>query len=376
MKWSFKVARVFGIELRIHITFFLIVFYIAYIWGWGMDNKLGWPGAVYGAFLVSVLFICVVIHELCHSRMAQHYGAEVASITLLPIGGVSMLKNMPEDPKKELWVSLVGPASNLVIAVFLGIALILVPGKVSAESAEQFFDVVSGITLQGFVTYMLIINVLLALFNMLPAFPLDGGRVLRSILAQYMPYMKATRVAVTTGQVFAFILGIAGLLSGAWIWMLIAVFIYFGAEQEGRGTEVKSVLSKLTAGQAVEANAKALSPEQPLSEVVAIVLHSFQEDFPVLDGGSIVGVLTRANLIGGLHNIGPEAQVGQVMEKDFPIVEASTLFSEVYEKMSASGVKAVPVVEDGRLLGMVTLEHLSEVFMLLNSTEKPLLPQA
>ncbi|MDO8737179.1 MAG: site-2 protease family protein [Thermoleophilia bacterium] len=372
MKWSFKVGRVFGIELRIHITFFLIVIYAAYIWGWGMQKTLGWPGAAYGAFLISVLFLCVVIHELCHSRMAQHYGAEVDSITLLPIGGVSMLKNMPEDPKKELWVSLVGPLSNLVIGALLGIALILVPGKVSAETAEQFVDVISGITLQGFVTYMLIINVLLAVFNLIPAFPLDGGRVLRSILAQYMPYMKATRVAVTTGQVFAFILGIAGFLLGAWIWLIIAVFIYFGAEQEGRGTEVKTVLSKLTAGQAVEANAKALSPGQPLSEVVAIVLHSFQEDFPVIEGDSIVGVLTRANLIAGLHNIGPEAQVSQVMEKDFPIVEASALFSEVYEKMNASGVKAVPVVEGGQLLGMVTLEHLSEVFMLLNSTEKPL----
>ncbi|MHB8792797.1 MAG: site-2 protease family protein [Thermoleophilia bacterium] len=376
MKWSFKVGRVFGIELRIHITFFLIIVYAAYVWGWGMPDTLGWPGAVYGAVLISVLFICVVIHELSHSRLAQHYGADVESITLLPIGGVSMLKNMPEEPKKELWVSLVGPLSNLVIAAFLGIVLLLVPGKVTAETAEQFADLIGGITLQGFVTYMLIINVLLALFNLLPAFPLDGGRVLRSILAQYMPYMKATRVAVTTGQVFAFILGITGLMLGAWIWLIIAIFIYFGAEQEGRGTEVKTVLSMLTAGQAVEANAKVLSREQSLGEVVAIVLHSFQEDFPVLEGGSVVGVLTRGNLIGGLHNIGPEAQVGQVMEKDFPIVEASALFSEVYEKMNSSGVKAVPVVEGGRLLGMVTLEHLSEVFMLLNSTEKPLLPQA
>jgi len=376
MRWSFKVGRVFGIELRIHVTFFLIVIYVAYLWGWGMQTVLGWPGAAYGAFLISVLFLCVVIHELCHSRLAQHYGGEVDSITLLPIGGVSMLKNMPEDPKKELWVSLVGPLSNLVIAVFLGIALLLVPGKVGADTAEQFADLIGSITLQGFVTYMLIINVLLAVFNLIPAFPLDGGRVLRSILAQYMPYMKATRAAVVTGQVFAFILGIAGLLTGAWIWVLIAVFIYFGAEQEGRGTEVKTVLSQLTAGQAVEANAKVLSPHQPLSEVVAIVLHSFQEDYPVLDGDSIVGVLTRANLITGLHNIGPEAQVVQVMEKDFPIVDASALFSEVYEKMNASGVKAVPVVDSGVLIGMVTLEHLSEVFMLFNSTEKPLLPQA
>ncbi|MHB9112302.1 MAG: site-2 protease family protein [Thermoleophilia bacterium] len=375
MKWSFKVGRVFGIELRIHITFFLIIVYAAFIWG-SVYGK-GPAGAIYGAFMIAILFICVVIHELCHSRMAQHYGGEVDSITLLPIGGVSMLKNMPEDPKKELRVSLVGPLSNLVIAAILFPFLYLVPNTIDGTfGAFRNADVLISISVQGFISYLFLINVLLALFNLLPAFPLDGGRVLRSILAQYMPYMKATRVAVTTGQVFAFILGIAGVMTGAWIWLIIAIFIYFGAEQEGAGTEVKTVLSKLTAGQAVEANAKALSPDQPLSDVVAIVLHSFQEDFPVLEGGSIVGVLTRANLIGGLHNIGPEAQVTQVMVKNFPIVEASALFSEVYEKMNASGIKALPVVENGRLLGMVTLEHLSEVFMVLNSTEKPLLPQA
>lgn len=372
MKWSFKVGRIFGIELRVHITFFLIVLYAAYIWGVGYEQ--GWPGAVYGAFLISMLFICVVIHELSHSRMAQHYGAEVASITLLPIGGVSLLKNMPEEPKKELWVSLVGPFSNIVIGAILGLVLILLPGKVEAASTEQFTDIMIGISLQGFVTYMLIINLLLAVFNMLPAFPLDGGRVLRSILAQRMSYVKATRAAVTTGQIFAFMLGIAGLLLGAWLWLIIAIFIYMGAEQEGAGAEVKTVLSRLTVGQAVEAGSKVLSPEQTLGDVVTIVLHSFQEDFPVLDGDRIVGVLTRANLIGGLHKAGPDAMVSQVMEREFPLVEASAPFSEVYEKMNASGIKAVPVVEGGRLVGMVTLEHLSEVFMLLSSTDKTILP--
>ncbi|MBK5226067.1 MAG: site-2 protease family protein [Thermoleophilia bacterium] len=373
MKWSFKVGRIFGIELRVHITFFLIVLYAAYIWGVGYEQ--GWPGAIYGGFLISMLFICVVIHELSHSRMAQHYGADVASITLLPIGGVSLLKNMPEEPKKELWVSLVGPFSNIVIGAILGIVLILLPGKVAATSTEQFTDIMIGISLQGFVTYMLIINLLLAVFNMLPAFPLDGGRVLRSILAQRISYVKATRAAVITGQLFAFALGIAGFLLGAWLWLIIAVFIYMGAEQEGTGAEVKTVLSKLTVGQAVEAGAKVLSPEQTLGDVVTIVLHSFQEDFPVLEGGNIVGVLTRANLIGGLHKAGPDAAVSQVMEKEFPLVEASALFSEVYEKMNSSGIKAVPVVEGNQLVGMVTLEHLSEVFMLLSSTDKTVLPR-
>ncbi len=374
MKWSFKVGRAFGIELRVHITFFLIILYAAYIWGVGYAQ--GWPGAAYGGAVISVLFICVVIHELCHSRMAQYYGGDVASITLLPIGGVSLLKNMPDDPKKEFWVTIVGPISNVIIAILLLPVLYLIPNPVDGVyGAFTNADVLIGISAQGFVSYMLLINLLLAVFNLLPAFPLDGGRVLRSILAQHMSYVRATRAAVTTGQVFAFILGITGLLMGAWIWIIIAVFIYMGAEQEGAGAEMKTTLSRLTVGQAVSADAKAVSPQQSLSEVVGIVLHAFQEDFPVVENANIVGVLTRANLISGLHSLGPEAAVAAVMEKEFPVVEADAPFSAVYEKMNSSGIKAVPVVKDGHLLGMVTLEHLSEVFMLLSSTDKSLTPQ-
>ena len=375
MKWSFKIGRLFDIELRIHITFFLIILYAAYIWGVGYNQ--GWPGAFYGALLISALFVCVVIHELCHSRMAQYYGGEVASITLLPIGGVSMLKNMPDDPSKEFWVTIVGPISNIVIGILLIPFLYLVPNQVDGTwGAFTNADVLTGISIQGFVSYLLLINFLLAIFNLLPAFPLDGGRVLRSLLAQRMSYVRATRAAVTTGQVFAFILGITGLLLGAWLWVIIAVFIYMGAEAEGSGAEMKTVLSRLTVGQAVSDETKVVGPDQRLGEVVTIVLHAFQEDFPVVEGGRIVGVLTRANLINGLHSLGPNSTVSQVMEKEFPVVDANARFSEVYEKMNASGIKAIPVVENNRLKGMVTLEHLSEVFLLLSSTDEPLSPAA
>lgn len=372
MRWSFKVGRAFGIELRIHITFFLIIAWAAYIWGVGYEN--GIAGAVYGALLITLLFVCVVIHELCHSRMAIHYGGEVASITLLPIGGVSLLKNMPDDPRKELWVSLVGPLSNVVIAALLGVVLALLPGKVSMASTEEFTNVITGISAQGLVTYLLMINLLLALFNLLPAFPLDGGRVLRSLLAQHMSYVRATRAAVTAGQVFAFILGITGLLLGAWLWILIAIFIYMGAEQEGAGAQMKSILGQLTVGQAVARNVRVLRPGDKLADVVAVVLHTYQEDFPVVEEGRLEGVLTRANLIAGLHDLGPDATVERVMERNFPVVNSSEPFSKVYEKINESGVRAVAVVDEGRLVGMVTMEHLSEVFMLLTASDRPMFP--
>lgn len=370
MRWSFKIGHAFGIELRIHATFFLIVAWAAYIWGAAYGH--GAAGAFYGAVLISLLFVCVVIHELCHSRMAQHYGAEVASITLLPIGGVSLLKSMPEEPRKELWVSLVGPASNLVIAAGLAMVLAVLPGKAPVDTAEQMVEILTGISLQGLVTYLLFVNILLAVFNLMPAFPLDGGRVLRSLLAQRMSYIRATRAAVAAGQVFAFILGITGLLSGQWLWIIIAVFIYLGAEQEGAGAQMKDVLSELKARQAVATDGRTLAPTDSLSYAVDLTLHSYQEDFPVVEDGRLVGVLPRANLVSGLHRRGPEATVGEVMERNFPTVDADAPFSKVYEKMNESGIKAVPVLDDGRLLGIVTLEHLSEVFLLLSATDEPL----
>ncbi|MHB0866398.1 MAG: site-2 protease family protein [Thermoleophilia bacterium] len=374
MKWSFKIGRVFGIQLRVHITFFLIIAYAAYIWG--VTYEGGYGGAVYGSFLITLLFACVVIHELCHSLMAIHFGGEVASITLLPIGGVSLLKNMPEEPRKELWVSVVGPLSNVVIALLLGIVYVALPGKTAISNTEDFTNALTAISAQGFITYMLVINLMLAVFNLLPAFPLDGGRVLRSLLARRMSHVRATRVAVTIGQLFAFGLGLAGLLLGAWLWIVIAVFIYMGAGQEGAGAETKSILSGLRVRQALTGNVRVLAPTDRLSEVVTLMMHLFQEDFPVVEGERLTGVLTRSDLIRGLHDLGPEAQVSQVMTRDFPVVDADALFSEVYQKMNETGVKAVPVLEDGKLLGLVTLEHLSEVFMLITASHRPSPPDA
>lgn len=372
MKWSFKIGRAFGIQLRVHITFFLIVIWAAYVWGVSYGH--GTPGAIYGSLMILLLFVCVVIHELSHSRMAQYYGAEVESITLLPIGGLALLKKMPEDPRKEMWVSVVGPLSNVLIAALLALLLLAIPGKAAPETAEEFLDLVTGLSLRGAVIYLFSINIMLALFNLIPAFPLDGGRVLRSILAQHMPFPRATRVAVITGQLFAVFLAISGLWLGAWIWILIAIFIYMGADAEGSRAEMKTVLSRLKVADAVTGKMKVLAPEQSLGEVVAFMLHSYQEDFPVLREGKLVGVLTHADLIKGLDRGGPQLPVSEAMETSFPVVSPDAPFSEVYDKISETRVKAVPVVDEGRLLGMVTLEHLSQVFMLISSSNKPDIP--
>lgn len=372
MKWSFKIGRLLGIELRIHLSFFLIVAWAAYIWGSSSVNQT--EGAAYGVLIISMLFLCVVIHELAHSKMAQHYGAEVDSITLLPIGGVSQLKSMPEEPKKELMVSVVGPLSNVVIAALLLVLLTLLPNKepIAGMTGDEFMDFIIGVSLQGFLTYMLLINVMLAVFNLLPAFPLDGGRVLRSLLAMFMPSVQATRIAKTIGQVLALGLGTAGLLVGQIFWVIIAVFIFFGAGQEGAGAEMKNILTRLTVRQALTGRFDSVGPDMPLGDVVNIALRSYQEDFPVLDDtGKLVGLLTRSNLLGGLHQRGPDARVSEFMEANFPSVGPDDDFSRVFERMNESRLKAIPVVDGDDLLGIITVEHLSEVFNLLSATGQP-----
>lgn len=371
MKWSFKIGRLLGIDLRIHLTFFLIVAWAAYVWGSSSANQV--EGGAYGVLIISMLFLCVVIHELAHSKMAQHYGAEVASITLLPIGGVSQLKSMPDEPKKELLVSIVGPLSNVVIAAMLLVLLALLPNKqsITGMSGDEFMDFIIGVSLQGFLTYMLLINIMLAVFNLLPAFPLDGGRVLRSLLAMFMPSVQATRIAKTIGQTLALGLGVAGLLLGQFIWVIIAVFIFFGASQEGAGAEMKNILTRLTVRQALTGRFDSVRPDMPLGEVVNIALRSYQEDFPVLnDTGQLVGLLTRGNLLGGLHQRGPDARVSEVMETQYPVVGPDADFASVFERMNESRLKAIPVVDNGNFLGIITIEHLSEVFNLLSATDR------
>jgi Zn-dependent protease/predicted transcriptional regulator len=372
MKWSYKIVSLLGIDLRVHVTFLLIVAWAAYIFGVNADNQA--EGAIYGVLIILMLFLCVVIHEMSHSKMAEHYGAEVDSITLLPIGGISQLKNMPDDPKKELWVAIVGPMSNVVIAAFLLVALAVLPNKESYAdmSSEEFLEFITAVSLQGFLTYMLVINLMLALFNMMPAYPLDGGRVFRSMLAMFMQPLQATRIAKAIGQTLAFALGLAGVYLVQPIWIIIALFIFIGASQEGAGADMKSVLAQMRVRQALTKRQEAVAPGTSLREVVQIALHSNQEDFPVLGNkGQLVGLLTRGNLLSGLNKNGQDVPVSDVMETEYNTVSPNADFAKVFEKMNETRVRAIPVVDNDMFLGILTLEHLSEVFKLLSLTDPP-----
>ena len=363
MSWSIKLFRIKGIEIRVHLTFVLILIWAAS--RWGVTMKGGTAGALYGILVILLLFVCVTIHELAHSLTAMRFGVKVRNITLLPIGGLSQMEEMPKKPSEELRMSLAGPLSNFVIAAVL--LLLSIPLNFQAEvSAGRMSQVMGSVSWEGLLAYLITANLMLGLFNLLPAFPMDGGRVLRSLLAMRMDHAKATATAAAAGQGLAWVMGLIGVLSGAWTLVIIAVFIYLGAGQEGRMVEVKNVLGELRVRQAMTTECQGLSPDQPLSAAVDLILRGFQTVFPVLEEGRLAGVLTEADLVSAFKQYGPEVAIKMAMRTDVPTADPDGSLFEAQRLMAEKRLRALPVVREGRLVGLLTPQDVSEAYLFLS----------
>ncbi len=348
MRWSFSIGTYAGIPVRVHATFFLIILWALMT---GMRSG-GSAGALWGVLFTLALFACVVLHEFGHSLAARRYGIATRDITLLPIGGVSRLERMPTEPRQELVVALAGPIVSLAIAAVL-FAVLAATGRFRPELA------MSGFPGENFIEQLVFINVILVLFNILPAFPMDGGRVLRALLATRLPYARATQVAATLGQGMALLFGLLGLFGNPFL-LFIAFFVWIGATQESGMVQVRTALSGIPVRSAMLTEFRVLYPGEPLQRAVEMILAGSQQDFPVLEGTQVVGILTRAGLIGGLSKLGPEAPVGAVMIRDFPTAESSEMLENVLGRLQESVVHVVPVVDGGRLVGLVTNDNVSE----------------
>jgi len=373
MAASYKIFTAFGIAVRVHLSFVLIVAYFAYLWGVVVEPGGVW-GALYGVALVILLFALVVIHELTHARVSQHYGVKVKNITLLPIGGVASMEEIPEEPRKELAISIAGPMSNLIIgAIMLGL-LPLVVDWGSLTFSGLFSDLIFERSLSGAYLYIMITNWFLAIFNLLPAFPMDGGRVFRALLAFRLPRARATRIAVVVGQGLAIVMAIYGILGGGILLVLVAIFIFFGAQAEGGQGEVQRALGNLKVKHVINTNIRLVRRNQSLGEVAALLFHTYQEDFPVVDGrGRIEGILTRDRLIAELGRNGTEFRVASAMRTDFPAIGPEDSVTYALQRMRTGNFKAVPVVESDQPVGMLSLEDLSEVYSLLSAGGEALL---
>lgn len=352
MKWSWKVARLWGIEVYVHATFLLIVGWVAYSY-WLQFHTV--RAVMEGIVFILALFACVVFHEYGHALMARRFGVKTRDITLYPIGGVARLERIPERPIEELWVAIAGPLVNVGIA--LALAVIVVPSSGLASLVS--LSVTSG----GFLTQLLAVNVLLVGFNLLPAFPMDGGRVLRALLAMHMDHLRATQVAASVGQAMAFVFGIIGLFADP-ILLFIAFFVWLGAEQEANMARIKHSLGGIPVSRAMLTDFRTLSPQDTLYQAIQLILSGSQHDFPVVDGDRLVGVLERDTLIRALASSNQSEPVVRVMRTDVPEVDTHEMVEAALSRLEETHSKTLPVTHAGRLAGIVTSENITELLMI------------
>jgi Zn-dependent protease/CBS domain-containing protein len=346
--WSWKLGRVAGIDVYMHGTFLILLAWV------GMSHylqrhRLADAGA--GIVFILALFAIIVLHELGHALTARRFGIRTRDITLLPIGGVARLERMPDDPKQELLVALAGPAVNVVLAALLF--------GVVTPTAWHEVRWVGG----DFLWKLMWVNVTLAVFNLIPAFPMDGGRALRAVLAMRMDYVRATQIAAHIGQGVALVFGLIGLFSNPFL-VFVALFVWMGAAAEASMTQMKSALGGLPVSRVMITHFETLTATDTLQRAFAHVLAGFQHDFPVVEAGRVVGVLTRANLMKGLTQKGAAAPVAAAMTSHFDSVEPAEMLEGAVQRLQASGCPALPVVRDGVLVGMLTMENVGEFLMI------------
>ena len=365
MESSIRLFDVRGIAIRMHITFPLILIWAAL--QFGLLSGHGWRGAAFGIVVTLLLFVIVVLHELGHSFAALSYGVPVKQVVLLPIGGVAQLGNIPDKPAQEFVIAIAGPLVNFGLAIVLAALGIALGQQLGAGQMLATLEGLGRADLSSVFVYVFASNLFLGIFNLLPAFPMDGGRVLRALLASRLEYTRATGIAVAVGRSLAWLLGLWGFLNGGFFLILIAVFIYVGAGQEGQLVQVRSVLGGLKVVQAYSRDLQSLSRQSTLREAIDLTLSTVQSDFPVCDGERLVGLLPQGRLVEALHRYGPDVPVGEVMLTDVaPVAPGEALFT-VQQRLAESKWDAVPVVEGGRFLGLLTSREINEVYRLVSS---------
>jgi Zn-dependent protease len=312
------------------------------------------------------VFASVVLHEYGHALTARRYGIQTRDITLLPIGGVARLERMPDKPIQELWVALAGPAVNLVIAAGL-LAWLLVSS--SFEPLAQL-----SMTSGPFLERLMMVNVLLVGFNMIPAFPMDGGRVLRALLAMRLEYTRATQVAANIGQALALVFGFIGLFSNTFL-VFIALFVWIGAAQESRMVQMKAALEGIPVSRVMLTGFETLSPDDRVGDAVRLILSGSQQDFPVLEDGRVVGVLTRRDILKALPQQGEAVPISRVMRRQFETADSFEMLDVAFGRLQACECHTIPVTHDGRLVGLVTMDNVGE-FLRIQSALGPARVQA
>ena len=360
--WSISAGRYFGVELRIHLTFLFLLPFVLLNESVNSSN----PGVARPLVLAIIIFGSVILHEMGHALVAIRTGVPVRGIMLLPIGGITLMD--PQDqsgatrnPKRETWISLAGPLVNLVLAAVSGTLLFTLWPKVDLWSKPW---VTSAALMRSFFWT----NVFLFVLNLLPAFPLDGGRVFRARLAQRMEYQQATRRAVTVGNIFAATFMLLGGVFTPWL-MLLGFFMFLAAQMEERTVLFQSVVETVHMEDIMLTDFSTLSPADTLEDALHKAIHSLQDDFPVVRGADLVGVINRQTIVDRLRREG-NGYVQAAMNKAFEIASRSESLASAFRKLTGRGLTLIPVVDEERLVGIVTLQNLMHSMGLLAESRR------
>jgi len=366
--WSIPAGRLFGVELRIHLTFLFLLLFI-----WLTESASHGPASAgRGLALVGLIFVSVVLHELGHALVGMQSGVPAKAIILLPIGGVTVFDETqrPVEPglltwKRDIRIALAGPLVNLVIAL-AGVGILLAVAPQVQLLARPLGAVNSNNLARSFVWA----NLWLALFNLLPAYPMDGGKVLRALFNRHMDPVRATRRAVTIGQAFATVFMLVGILQPAFVWLtMIGFFLFIAAQLEERSAVFQSVLETVRLEDIMLTDFATLSPADTLEDALEKAVHSLQDDFPVIRGSDMVGVISRQKILQALRAEG-NGYVQSVMNRIFEVAQKKESLASAFRKLTARNLSIIPVVEDQRLVGIVTLQNLLHSMALLAESRK------
>lgn len=351
---SFKLFSIRGIDLRIHITFPLILIWAGLQFGLRTGTL---ESALFGIVGFIFLFVLVTLHELGHSFVAQYYRVPVKQIVLTPLGGLAQLKEIPENPVQELLIAVAGPAVNVVIALIMG--AVALTANINLGNTFAAVSGIAGLSIGSLFAFIFYYNIILALFNLIPAFPLDGGRIFRSLLAIKLDYVKATSIASNVGQVMAILLGIYGFMNGALFTVFIAIFIFMAGRQEAQMVRARSLLRRIKVQQVFSRSVYVLHPDSTIQQATNMVIFGDQRNFAVVDGERLIGFVPHENLVTAMRTAAPHSFISNVMRTDIEPVSPNDELFEVLKRMDLQGVQALPVASDGRFLGQISRRQIA-----------------
>ncbi len=352
MKWSLKIGRYAGIDVYLHVTFLMLLAFFGYAGGAFSGDKEGWK--VIG--LILSFFGCVLLHEYGHALMARRFGVRTRDITLLPIGGVARLERMPDKPIEEFLVAIAGPAVNVLIVAVLAPIIYFTQGFQGGVGFPPH---------QGpFLELLLYTNLWMIAFNMIPAFPMDGGRVVRSLLAMKLGASPATLIASRLGKIIAVGFVVFAILNhGFFMLAVVGVFVWIGADQENRMTQVRHLFNGVTAARIMRTDLVTVSANDTLARAAALLVGSGQQILPVLQSGQVVGVIREQDVRQALMRLHPSAAVYDFTDGNPPVVDSDAPADEVLVQLRTTGAPALLVYRGAELAGIVSAANLNTYAM-------------